>query len=120
VKQKPIEPIETIKVTDRRRFPFVMASRSLFKKGLSCQAMSTYMGLLFYERNKSGSVGNIGTRDLADKAAISQRSLIRALAELEKKQVIRIKAGKAKYGKGNFTRTTNEYTLLDIDNFDKD
>lgn len=95
--------------------PFLWISKALFSFQLSTRATLAYLALAYYRNTKSGACENMTVRTMAARVGIGESTMIRGLAELQKKGVIRIRHRSKKSAAGNRIPLASLYELVDID-----
>lgn len=103
----------TVRVRDIRTTPFFWINKALLDVlKPSWQGLITYTALTYF--SSGPTCRNVGIKKLAAKVGVSEDTIKRGLADLEKKKAIRVKKIMRTRG-GSRQQLPNEYTLLDIE-----
>jgi hypothetical protein len=106
---------QNVKVKDRQTFPFLMIPKVFFTRyNPSFRAILAYTALRYYASNEAGACEGISIKTLAGRAATSDDTFKRGLAELVKKGIVKSVKRSRKSPAGDRIPLPNLYELADL------
>lgn len=106
---------QNFRLRDSRSLPFFWIQKTLIANyQLTWRAIITYNSLAYFSDNSTGKLAHVGLKRMAAAVGVSEDTISRGLAELEKKKVIRVKTRYSKRKNGKPIKLPNEYTMLEL------
>lgn len=100
----------------KRHIPFVWISKTLYRAlNPSWRAILAYNALAYYANSQSGTCEKIPLRTMARLVGVSEDTLMRGLAELERKKAVIVHKRSTKSTAGKRVPLPNLYELADLD-----
>lgn len=105
-----------LQIRDRQVLPFLMIQKLFFTRfNPTWKATITYTALRYYSSSESAACQNISIKTLARIVNVSEDTIKRGLAELEKKGAVRIRKRSRKSAQGERIPLPNLYELMNLE-----
>jgi predicted HTH transcriptional regulator len=110
---------QKIKIRDRQTLPFLMLPKLFFTRySPTWKATQAFVALKYYASNEAAACQNISIRTLAKIVNVSEDTIKRGLAELEKKGIVKIRKRSTRSSKGERIPLPNLYELVNLEGID--
>lgn len=101
---------------DLQTFPFVMIPKAFFTRFRpSLKQLGAYVALKYHAHNLSGTCEFVALHTMARTAGMSESTFRRALGDLVKLGVVRVRQRSRKSGSGERIPLPNLYELINLD-----